>query len=363
MRVLVVGAGIGGLACAVALSRRGIDTQVVERAGEWEQAGTGLYLPANAVRALGELGVAAAVGARASRVRRQHFLDHRGRPLAEIDVDRFWSDVGPCVALHRAALHEVLREAAAGVPVALGTSVAAVEDGDTPRISLPDGSQRSYDLVVGADGVHSTVRGSMPGSHPARSVGQASWRFVVDGVAELTDWRVMLARGRAFLTVALGAGSVYCYADVDARDAPASAGDDWRTLFDDFAEPVPRLLERSGEAHHAPIEEVVPPVWRGQRVVLVGDAAHASSPNMAQGAAMALEDALVLAHQLQTAGSIDEALTEYEQRRGTRVSWVQEQTHRRDRTRSLPSPIRNLTLRLAAERIHRSNYRPLRDPP
>ena len=78
---------------------------------------------------------------------------------------------------------------------------------------------------------------------------------------------------------------------------------------------------------------------------------------------MALEDALVLANQLQTAGSIDEALIAYEQRRATRVTWVQEQTHRRDRTRNLPAPIRNLTLRLAAERIYRSNYRPLRDPP
>jgi 2-polyprenyl-6-methoxyphenol hydroxylase-like FAD-dependent oxidoreductase len=363
MRALVVGAGIGGLACAVALSRRGIDTQVVERATEWEPAGTGLYLPANAVRALGELGVAAAVEARANRIRRQYFLDHRGRPLAEIDVDRFWIDIGPCVAIHRAALHEALREAAAGVPVALGTSVAAVEDGDVPRVSLSDGSQQSYDFLVGADGVHSTVRSSMPGGHPARPVGQASWRFVVDGFADLGDWRVMLGRGRAFLTVALGEGSVYCYADVDARDAPAAGRDEWRTLFDDFAGPVPGLLEGAGDAYYAPIEEVVPPVWRARRVVLVGDAAHASSPNMAQGAAMALEDALVLADQLQTAGSIDEALIAYEQRRVTRVTWVQEQTHRRDRTRNLPSPIRNLTLRLAAERIHRSNYRPLRDPP
>ena len=98
----------------------------------------------------------------------------------------------------------------------------------------------------------------------------------------------------------------------------------------------------------------------GQRVALAGDARARESPNMAQGAGR-LEDALVLANQLQTAGSIDEALTEYEQRRATRVTWVQEQPIGVT-GRNLPS-IRNLTLRLAAERINRFNYRPLRDPP
>ena len=126
---------------------------------------------------------------------------------------------------------------------------------------------------------------------------------------------------------------------------------------------MPRLLDRAADAYFAPIEEVVTPAWTAGRVVLVGDAAHASSPNMAQGAAMAVEDALVLAELLTADQSVEQALAGYEQRRSARVAWVQEQTHRRDRTRSLPAFVRNLTLRLAAERIFRSNYRPLRDPP
>ena len=125
---------------------------------------------------------------------------------------------------------------------------------------------------------------------------------------------------------------------------------------------MPRLLRYADNAYFAPIEEVAPPAWTTGRVVLIGDAAHASSPNMAQGAAMALEDALVLADLLATSQDIDEALTEYRQRRTARVTWVQEQTHRRDRTRNLPPIIRNITLRLAGKRIYQSNYRPLRDP-
>ena len=117
------------------------------------------------------------------------------------------------------------------------------------------------------------------------------------------------------------------------------------------------------EAYFSPIEEVAPPAWTTRRVALVGDAAHATSPNMAQGAAMAVEDALVLAEMLTADQLVEDALAGYEQRRKDRVAWVQEQTHRRDRTRNLPAPIRNLTLRLAAERIFRSNYGPLRDLP
>jgi 2-polyprenyl-6-methoxyphenol hydroxylase-like FAD-dependent oxidoreductase len=201
------------------------------------------------------------------------------------------------------------------------------------------------------------------GGQAARYVGQASWRFVADRYPDVTDWTVMLGRGRTFLTVALGQGIVYCYADVNTSDPGDAAGEDWRAAFADFADPVPRLLEQAAEAYFAPIEEVVPPAWTVRGVALIGDAAHASSPNMAQGAAMAVEDALVLAEMLAVDQPLDRALAGYEERRAARVAWVQEQTHRRDRTRNLPTTIRDLTLRLAAERIFKSNYRPLRDLP
>jgi 2-polyprenyl-6-methoxyphenol hydroxylase-like FAD-dependent oxidoreductase len=363
LRVLVVGAGIAGLALARALYERGITVEVVERTTAWRSTGAGLYLPGNAVRALSELGVGSAVAARANPIERQRILDHRGRVLADIDVHRFWDGVGGCIAIQRAALHEALLEATADVPARLGTSVTDLENGDAPRVTFSDGSSGSYHLVVGADGVHSTIRSLALGGAPARNVGQACWRFVADGFPEITEWTVMLGPGRTFLTVALGDGAVYCYADLNTSNPASANGQNWREAFAEFSEPVPRLLDRAAEAYFAPIEEVVTPVWRSGRVVLAGDAAHAGSPNMAQGAAMAVEDALVLADVLTADQSVDQALAGYEQRRHDRVAWVQEQTHRRDRTRRLPTPVRNLTLRLAAERTFRSNYRPLRDLP
>jgi 2-polyprenyl-6-methoxyphenol hydroxylase-like FAD-dependent oxidoreductase len=363
LRVLIVGAGIAGLGLVRTLHQRGITAEVVERVPEWEPSGAGLYLPANAVRALQELGIGPAAAARANPIGHQRFLDHRGRPLADVDLDRIWDGVGGCVAIQRAALHEALRDATAEVPVRLGTSVTDLEDGEAPRVSFSDGSTARYDLVVGADGVHSTIRSVALGGPAASYLGQASWRFVADGVPDMSDWTVMLGRGCTFLTVALGQARVYCYADLNTSDPNGAVGEDWRQPFADFADPVPRLLDQAADAYFAPIEEVAPPAWTARRVVLVGDAAHASSPNMAQGAAMALEDALVLAEVLTADQPLDQALASYAQRRKARVAWVQQQTHRRDRTRNLPTTIRNLTLRLTAERIFRSNYAPLRDPP
>ena len=362
--MLIVGAGVAGLALARALRQREITAEVVERMPEWEASGAGLYLPGNSVRALDELGIWAELAARANPIVRQRVLDHRGRLLADIDVRSYWDGVGACVAIRRAALHEALRAGSVDVPVRLDLSVTDLEDeGQAKRVRFSDGTTGAYDLVVGADGVHSTIRGLSVGGPPARDVGQASWRFVAEGVPEIGDWTVMLGRGRAFLTVALGGGSVYCYADVNSSDAADARWTEWRESFLDFADPVPRLLQHAGDAYFAPIEEVAPPAWTARRVVLVGDAAHASSPNMAQGAAMALEDALVLADVLATSQDIEQALTEYQRRRTTRIAWVQDQTHRRDRTRNLPPIVRNLTLRLLGKRIYHSNYGPLRERP
>jgi FAD-dependent urate hydroxylase len=363
--VLIVGAGIAGLALARALRLRRSthEVEVVERAGERDLSGAGLYLPGNAVRALAELGLEAEVSRRANPIRRQRFLDRGGRLVKEIDVERYWSGVGPCLAVERSTLHELLLESVGDLPVRLGTSLTGLTTGDTPQAAFSDGSSESYDLVVGADGVHSTVRALGLGGPDARDVGQASWRFVAQTPDDGDDWAVRIARGRAFLTVPLGSGRVYCYADVSTDDPTAAAAGDWRRAFSDFAPPVPGLLEQADDAYFASIEEVVPPAWTAPGVALAGDAAHASSPNMAQGAAMAVEDALVLSGLLTDERALADALRAYEGRRRERVEWMQEQTHRRDRTRSLPQPVVKLVLRFAGERIFRSNYDPLREPP
>jgi 2-polyprenyl-6-methoxyphenol hydroxylase-like FAD-dependent oxidoreductase len=175
----------------------------------------------------------------------------------------------------------------------------------------------------------------------------------------------MLARARAVLAVPNGEARLYCYADVnspDRRDPTGGVADRLVRLFEEFHEPVRGILRQFSAAapvYFSPIEEVALRSWVNGRVVLIGDAAHATSPNMAQGAAMAMEDALVLAEVLASGEPVAACLAAFEARRAPRVRWVQEQTHRRDRTRNLPPAVRDCVLRVAGRRILKANNRPL----
>jgi FAD-dependent urate hydroxylase len=364
--ILVAGGGIAGLATARALAGAGFPVEVVEREAAWAGAGAGIYLPGNAARALRTLGLEHAVSERAVVIPRQRFSDHRGKLLFEVDVAELWGGVGPCLALHRADLHAVLIDGARDVPTRMGVEVRALGEHDgTLSVEFGDGSTGEYDIVVGADGIHSTVRRLTFGDDAvARPVGQVGWRFVAPCPAEVTTWSVMLGHRTAFVMIPIGGGRVYCYCDV-LSPSREHAGYDLGRFFSAFAEPVLSLVGAVPDKellHRSKIEEVTVDSWVNGRVVLVGDAAHATSPNMAEGAGMALEDALVLADCLQRRGAGPAALSDFEARRRPRTDWVLAQTHRRDRTRYLPTAARNAVLRALGRTIFRSNYRPLRAP-
>ncbi|MGH8923617.1 MAG: FAD-dependent monooxygenase [Acidimicrobiia bacterium] len=155
-RILIVGAGIGGLALARTLRGKDFDVELIERSSVTD-GGTGIYLPGNAVGALTDLGVADPVIASGRVNRRQRYLTAAGKVLFEVDVESFWQGVGPAVGVHRHHLREAL---AADLPSAqMGTTLSGLQqDPEAVEVTLSDGRRESYDLVVGADGVHSGVR-------------------------------------------------------------------------------------------------------------------------------------------------------------------------------------------------------------
>jgi 2-polyprenyl-6-methoxyphenol hydroxylase-like FAD-dependent oxidoreductase len=346
-RVVIVGGGVAGLSLARALKNADHPPLVIERSPEWPATGTADYLPANAARALDRLGIGDDVAAAAHPISRQLVTGTRGRTLVDLPVSSIWGEDASCVAMRRSTLHKLLQAATCDVPARLGTSIAARLRGH--MIKLSDGSVEPYDVLVGADGVDSVVRtAGISGTEP-RPTGRWCWQFIAEGWDGDDDtWHARLAAGRSMVTMPLGDGAVYCYADLSAGNGRPSG--DWRNYFSGFGQQIDGLLAQAGHVYGTPITEVDQPYAFLGRTVLVGDAAHAMSPSMAQGVALAVEDGLVLAETLSSL-PIEEAMSAYQERRVPRIAWVRAQAHRRDSTRGLTPAVRDKLLRLAGRRV------------
>ena len=354
-RVVIVGGGVAGLSLARALKNAGHSPLVIERDPEWPATGTADYLPANAVRALDRLGIADDVAAAAHPISRQRVTGSRERTLVDLPVSSIWGEGASCLAMRRSTLHKLLQAATPDVPVRLGTTITARLRGN--MIKLNDGSVESYDVLVGADGTDSVVRtAGISGTKP-RPTGRWCWQFIVeDWDGDDDTWHARLAAGRSLITMPLGDGAVYCYADLSARDGRPAG--DWRDHFSGFGTQIDGVLAQAGQVYGNPITEVDQPYAFLGRTVLVGDAAHAMSPSIAQGVALAVEDALVLADTLSSL-PVEQALSAYQERRAPRVAWVRAQAHRRDRTRGMTPAVRDKLLQLSGRRMALAGQREL----
>ncbi|WP_088343286.1 MULTISPECIES: FAD-dependent monooxygenase [Rhodomicrobium] len=369
MRILIAGGGIAGLSLARALELRGIAADLVERQPGAPTGGAGLYLPGNAARAIDQLGLRAEVAATAVPIGKQQILDSRGRSLNVIHTADIWAECGPCLALPRNDLQAILAASLKLTKVARPKSVAGLSQSAAGcDVAFDDGSTARYDLVVGADGIKSTLRKMLFTDEPPAYLGMVCWRFITQNSTGIDGWTAMLGKGRSMLAEPVSPTEVYVYADlaVDAESTGKySAATPLPPLFSDFGAPVFPLIERlpeGTEVHFGRVEQVQIPEWVNGRVVLVGDAAHASSPNMASGAGMAMEDALVLAEAIAGGGDLDAALQAYARRRRPRLDWVQTQSKIRDKMRYLPGPARHAVLKLFGTALYKRSFTPLLKP-
>jgi 2-polyprenyl-6-methoxyphenol hydroxylase-like FAD-dependent oxidoreductase len=367
-RLLVVGGGIAGFGLARALSLRGVSCALVERLPAPPGSGLGLNLPGNALRALAALGLAEEVVDRGMRIRRREYRNRTGRLLFAVDEEGFWGQVGPSVCLRRGDLLDVLRASIPEVTPRWGTSLVLAELVDEGvRVQLEPGPAEIYDLVVGADGVHSAVRRALLPADDLRGslMTAASWRFTAPNPG-VDCWTVWSGAQGTFLLIPVDAEQVYGYASATRGGA---AGDDPRWLeatFAGFPEPVATtigaVLDEGDRLYYSPVEEVRCERWSRGRLVLVGDAAHATGPVWAQGAALALEDAIVLADLLAERRDWSGVGAEFERRRRPRVDHVQAATDKMSRLAALPSRLRDLVAPVLGPRTYRDAYEPLRTP-
>ncbi|GGK87144.1 FAD-dependent monooxygenase [Mangrovihabitans endophyticus] len=363
LRILVVGAGIAGLAAARGLRVAGFRPDVVDKLSASVVPAAGIFLPGNAIRAMRRLGLDAPLRPLGDLIFRMIFLDSRARGLFELDAAAIWAGVGESRALSRGELQRVLLTGVGG-EVRYDTEVSALQAVDgAVKVDFRDGRVAEYDLVIGADGRRSSVRVHAGLGAAATPTGQVVYRSVVRGAPPLSDLTVLLGRRCAFQMMPMGGRRLYCYADEivtagtpDAEDPLARV----RELFADFGGHVPAVLEAMETVQVAHTDEVVLDRWHAGPVLLVGDAAHATAPTLAQGAAMALEDAVVLGEVLrESSGDIPAALDAYEKRRRPRCVQMRERTLERDRTCEVPPTLRDPMLRRRGQRIFTDHYREL----
>lgn len=357
----ILGGGIAGLTAAIALKQAGIAATVFEAAPAIKPLGAGLLLAANAVKAYEKLGIAGRIVERGRLLPNFSILDERGRVISTVDAMAVRRKYGlHNFAIHRAALHEALLSELAPGQVVTGKRATGASVGANGKVivSFADGSALTTDYLIVADGIHSAVRRQLlPLSEP-RYAGYTCWRAVIDNPG-LTLNRASETWGAAgrFGIVPLAGNQIYWFACVNAPvndpGMQKARVADLQGLFASFHPEVPAILAATRD-HQLIWNDIIAirpiPRFAFGPIVLIGDAAHATTPNLGQGACQAIVDAVVLKAALETHANPVDAFAAFEQRRLGRAQFIVNSSWTMGKIAQIESPwlaaLRNAFLRL-----------------
>ncbi|MES2259952.1 MAG: FAD-dependent oxidoreductase [Pseudomonadota bacterium] len=350
-KVLVIGGGIAGMCSAILLRKSGREVDLVEIDPEWRVYGAGITISGPTLRAFGKVGVLQEIMDQGWCADGCKIALPNGHVVAELPTPRV---AGPDVpgggAILRPVLARILSKAtlASGANVRLGVTFTSIrQDARQAHVAFSDGSESSYDLVIGADGVHSKTRQAvMPEAAAPVYTGQGCWRALVPRAPGIDNAHIILGK-----TVKAGVNPVsqdqmylFCL-ETNEQNAfldPATWQARLTALLEGFTGVVGEIRDNLGpdsQIIYRPLEKLlVPGPWHRGRVVLIGDAVHATTPHLASGAGISVEDAVVLAEELDRPGTLQEVLEVFSARRHARCKLVVESSVRLGELESAGTP-------------------------
>lgn len=304
MTISIIGGGIGGLTAGIALKSKGYKVVIYESANKLKTVGAGIILGCNAMQVYQHLGLDKQMADKGNAINSMSVTDHNLKNLTSLTLDYFVDKykIGN-YAIHRADLHQILLDQFEEGEVVFGKRLDSLNQ-ETLKLHFDDGSDAAYEILIGADGIHSKVREFIfPGKSKIRKAGQLCWRGVVD--YQLPDeykneFREAWGLGNRVGHGQINEGQVYWFALINYKGALKDYNNaNWKKLFSNFDPLLQELISNTddGNIHLGEMTELEQlDNWYNDNVCLIGDAAHAMTPNMGQGAGQSIEDAWALAN-------------------------------------------------------------------
>ena len=344
--IIIIGGGIGGLTCAIALTQRGHSVRVFEKTPQLQPVGAGLGLGINAMRVLQQLRIADEVIERGNRLQTMDIKTPAGKILNRVDIRPLVEKFGiPAITIHRADLHEILVAALSQNALQLGEEFVSYEQHQSQvTANFASGKQVTGQLLVGSDGIHSQVRQQMFGKQPLRDARQMCWRGICNEPSiNAPHYCVVWGQKARFGFVRVNSRQIYWFCTINTGMGKIPENkEQLREIFQQWCEPIPQILSTTEEnailrndlfdrRPHTP--------WYDNNVVLLGDAIHPTTPNLGQGACMAIESAEVLAHCLEHYKGTNNALQHYQKLRLPRTRQITKASWRVGKIATISNPL------------------------